>query len=174
METETIDKFGGYSVKGVKTFKGTDWDGFNATLYKDGKKIALLVNDGGGGCLDITWLGDQPYMEQFKPFEKDVEELRPIWEKAWTPDKTREWETEFMWDTEIFVDELINDFLNKRYLKNLLRKKVCFQVGDEIDTSSDEFRTLRIGWKGNEQRVRDWMQKTYPNQKVRILNEEVN
>lgn len=44
-----------YTVKNVKSFMGLDMPGYNATLYRDGKAVALVVNDGGGGETDIQW-----------------------------------------------------------------------------------------------------------------------
>lgn len=44
-----------YEVKGVKGFMGRDCPGYNATLYRDGVKIATVVNDGSGGEERIDW-----------------------------------------------------------------------------------------------------------------------
>jgi hypothetical protein len=39
-----------YQVKNLKTFNGRDGGGFEASLYKDGKRIATVFNEGCGGC----------------------------------------------------------------------------------------------------------------------------
>jgi hypothetical protein len=37
------------TVKNVKTFTGREGIGFNCDLYLDGKQIAQVLNDAGGG-----------------------------------------------------------------------------------------------------------------------------
>lgn len=51
-----------YTVKNVKTFRGHDGNGFNATLYENGKRVALVDDDGWGGGYNYQWL--DPSAEQ--------------------------------------------------------------------------------------------------------------
>jgi len=44
-----------YTVKNVKTFRGREGHGFNATLCRDGKQIALVMDDASGGEADFEW-----------------------------------------------------------------------------------------------------------------------
>ncbi len=45
-----------YEIKGLKTFKGMEgMGGFNVTLYREGKRIAFVINEDNGGCFD--WQG---------------------------------------------------------------------------------------------------------------------
>jgi hypothetical protein len=58
MSTNTADNVvskQGYTVKGLKTFVGTEGEGFNATLYRDGKAVAFVIEDASGGPLRIEW-----------------------------------------------------------------------------------------------------------------------
>lgn len=47
----------GYHVAGVKSFIGMEGHGYNATLYFEGKKVAFVIDDAGGGPLDVQWEG---------------------------------------------------------------------------------------------------------------------
>ena len=40
-----------YTVKGVKSFRGMEGYGFNATLYNGSKRIAFVIDEGRGGGL---------------------------------------------------------------------------------------------------------------------------
>jgi len=55
-----VKNFGDYEVKGVKSFVGMDGYGFNATLYRKGKKVAFCIDEGCGGEVRIDWLAKTP------------------------------------------------------------------------------------------------------------------
>ena len=44
-----------YEVKNVKTFTGREGQGFECTLYRNGKSVAKVVNTADGGEIDIYW-----------------------------------------------------------------------------------------------------------------------
>ncbi|MEW5833362.1 MAG: hypothetical protein AB1763_11060 [Campylobacterota bacterium] len=44
-----------YTLKNVKTFSGMEGRGFNASLYRDGKKVAEVRDDATGGPLRFDW-----------------------------------------------------------------------------------------------------------------------
>lgn len=65
----------GYTVKGVKSFRGNEGYGFNATLYKDGKAIAFVYDDANGGCYMYEWkdkAAEQPLLELAKQKYPDM------------------------------------------------------------------------------------------------------
>jgi hypothetical protein len=43
-------------VKGIKTFKGREGVGLNATLYFDGKKVCEVMDSADGGEMDYHWI----------------------------------------------------------------------------------------------------------------------
>jgi hypothetical protein len=45
-----------YSVKGIKTFMGMEGQGFNATLCRGTKQVALVIDDASGGEVEFQWL----------------------------------------------------------------------------------------------------------------------
>jgi len=44
-----------YTVKNVKTFRGMEGEGYNATLYRDGKKVCEVIDDASGGEVNFQW-----------------------------------------------------------------------------------------------------------------------
>ena len=48
---DTLD----YNVKGVKSFRGMEGQGFNATLFRGKVKIAFVINEANGGCYHYDW-----------------------------------------------------------------------------------------------------------------------
>lgn len=44
-----------YTIKNLKTFIGHEGHGYNADLYRDGKKVAFLIDAADGGELTIHW-----------------------------------------------------------------------------------------------------------------------
>jgi len=45
-----------YTVKNLQSFRTPDGGGFNATLYRDGKRIAHVHDAGRGGCYSIDFV----------------------------------------------------------------------------------------------------------------------
>ena len=62
IDTQTEDRqmfnHSDYSVKGLKTFRGVEGTGFEATLYRGSKRIATVVDDGWGGCHKWYWMDE--------------------------------------------------------------------------------------------------------------------
>lgn len=44
-----------YTLGKLKTFRGMETNGFNATLYRDGKLVADIIDEGCGGTFLYTW-----------------------------------------------------------------------------------------------------------------------
>lgn len=105
----------GYAVKGVKTFRGNEGYGFNATLYKDGKAIAFVIDDANGGCYSYEW--------------KDDAERVPFVEYA----KQRMTEVTMEHD-DALVASLVEDVLLERDAAKLVKGKVAILKGGKVYT----------------------------------------
>lgn len=44
-----------YEVKKIKTFMGREGEGFNCTLYRNGKSVADVIDSANGGCYRWAW-----------------------------------------------------------------------------------------------------------------------
>ena len=42
-----------YEIKNLKTFNGMEGKGYNANLFRDGKKVAELIDSGDGGMVSV-------------------------------------------------------------------------------------------------------------------------
>ncbi len=42
-----------YEIKGLKTFNGMEGKGYNANLFRDGKKVAEVIDSGDGGMVSV-------------------------------------------------------------------------------------------------------------------------
>lgn len=51
-------------AKNIKTFRGREGEGFNATLYFDGVRACLVDNDAGGGQFRYEWLSGKQNEEK--------------------------------------------------------------------------------------------------------------
>lgn len=47
---------GPYTIASVRTFRGMETEGFNAALFRDGRKLATLINEGNGGLTKFEWV----------------------------------------------------------------------------------------------------------------------
>jgi len=126
-----------YSVKNVKTFRGHDGDGFNATLYRDGKKIALVDDDARGGEFRYEWLdrdadkvditvkgyNGKDFTRKGTPEEKMFSDLAHS--QTFQMNGMKEPMTKNM---DIVVDELINAHLEEKQLKRWCRTKTVVRL----------------------------------------------
>lgn len=156
-----------YSVKGIKTFRGMEGQGFNATLYRGGKKVALVIDEGCGGSMIFEWVNGGRHaadMPDVRVLEDYAKSLPPIpADPAWGPGHEP-----LTMDGDLFVAELVGAFEMEQKMRRQMKKKTLFQVGAEI--GSDEFRQVNAPLSST---VKEWIANKYPGQQVRILNEEV-
>lgn len=154
-----------YTLKGVKTFRGMDGLGLNATLCRDGKPVAFILDEGRGGEVDFDWKdakqGNSAEEELFKAF---IEE-----ERAKIPaDKKDEFgPVRQAFGAEYWVNSLVDEIENTKRMKRICKSKTLFQVDAEI--GGPEFRTI----KGVGPKIRDFIASKYAGKKVRILNDEL-
>lgn len=154
-----------YTLKGVKTFQGMDGIGLNATLCRDGKPVAFLLDEGCGGTLFFDWKdrtqGRSAEEALFEAFIEVEHAKIPADKKDEFGKTVRE-----VFDGEYWVNGLVDDMENAKRLRRLCRTKTCFQVGDKI--GSDEFLTV----KGVGSEIRAHVERKYAGQRIRFMNDE--
>jgi hypothetical protein len=154
-----------YSLKGVKTFRGMDGQGLNATLMRGDKKVAFILDEGCGGEMRFDFV-DRLHGNSS---EEDLWDAFIAAEKLKTDDtKLDEYgHTErFYFDGATWVNKKVDDLLNEKRFRKMCKTKTLFQVGDEI--GSGQFMAL----KGVDLATRQYIEKKYKGQKIRILNDE--
>ena len=114
---------GEYSVRGIKSFRGTDGIGYNASLYRGGKKIAFVIEEGNGGEADFHWFdkAEEPILRAF------VDALPPVKSEF----DGRDLKMDYGWFVTELVDEVENEQKQRRACKtHVLWRVECFQCGN--------------------------------------------
>ena len=188
----------GYEAKGVVSGIGHDLAGWKMSLYKDGKKVAIVQDDGYGGCIDFHWADKtkaNSWTSKFKiEFDKFIKAEKKERKKKFVPKTDLEKEFGFMWSEETFVCELVDLAEKVKDFKKLCRKGICYQVGEdkgtdkmkkteirkqnrtekgtepEPETINFFFNTGDKTMKKSESKFHAWLGKHYPKQDIIILN----
>ena len=168
-----------YEVKNVKTFIGTEGQGFNASLYRNEKKVAFVIDSADGGCYNFQWedwkepnvdinitnYTGKPHSFKGTPEEKIFDEFIELLPKETSdhfPDGLKI-------DNDMFVSKLVDTFLSERKIKRLCSKNYLFQIGKNI--GSGEYHSFKKQPNLTRERVEIYIKKTYPNQKYKLLEE---
>ena len=125
-----------YTVKNVKTFIGMEGQGFNATLYRDGKKVAFVIDDACGGCYNYDFVNPQEEKDYFA-FCK----AQPSIEFQGTI---------LTMDGDIFISELVSQHQQDKKLRSLCKTKTVVLMKDDHAGSftvfavkfTDEFKAV--------------------------------
>ena len=123
----------------LKNIKHTSWASeethcYQASLYVDGKPVAIVSNDGHGGA-------DRDYSHpKFKGEYRDT--MRKVNEYFKSlPNIPSEWFPEGMEQTlEFWCCDQVNDWLSERELKSKLKKVFLFQFADKVGVFSHKTR----------------------------------
>lgn len=157
-----------YSVKNVKTFRGMEGYGFNATLYRDNKRVAHVDDEGNGGCYRYHWFDyEKPRVEvTYKTYDgKD-------WTRKATPEEAKfieylksegkDGEIEF---EDCFVGELVDDYENNKRFKRYCKKETVFRLyGDD----EGAWRTLKVPY--SDPRAEKYLKDKYGDKIEEIMN----
>ena len=132
-----------FTLKGLKTFMGMDCPGINASLYYKGKKVAFLIDEGNGGCLNVEWqiecVNDRPTVpatvKEAKIAMEDLINSLPkvTWEEV-SEASGNDYGSTGTYDIneETFCNELIDSALKVKEFKKLIKKISVLTVNNEI------------------------------------------
>jgi len=121
-------------LKNIKEAGGEETPRFEATLYLDGKKAAIVSNGGTGGCNCYHWfdqiLGKSEFGARFNAYAKEQNPVPAIMPdgKPATESFTRYFHTEVM-DTEVF--KMLDAAANAKKLKRLCGSKTLAHLPGE-------------------------------------------
>lgn len=151
-------------IKSLKTMQGREGVAYTCTLHVDGKKAAFVRDEGNGGCLWIDWtptrkaggsIFDSPVKDRL---EAHCAEKAPL-------------ETEFgplSWNLDLLIGEAVEDEIERRALKRWCRTKVVFRLEGD---ARGEYRTIKMKFAGNEDRVRAMLAQDFGDRVAEIVNE---
>jgi hypothetical protein len=169
-----------YTVKNVKTFIGNEGQGFNASLCRDGIKIAFVFDDANGGCYSYQWEdGDEPQVDihitswEEKPMTyKGTPEEKLFREFIETLPKVKSdlFPEGLRVSDDMFMDDLINNFTFRKAVLRSLKKNYLYQVGKNIG-STEEYQTIKREGV-TKAMVIAYIEKKYPKQKYKIFETE--
>lgn len=159
-----------YTLTGMKTFRGQEGNGFNATLLKDGRKVCLVYDDASGGPMSFEWTdyaaprvvfdtvgwNEKPFQRQCTPLEKEfLEHVR-----AHGGPDCQGCEGEAM-----FISKMIDDASFLKTLKRKCAKSTVFSLKTDEEGS---YRTLNVGWGP---KAWEWLDQKYGDQLREVYNE---
>ena len=118
----------GYSVKGVKTFQGMEGRGYNATLYRDNKAVALIIDDASGGGCRYEWkdfdIKNRVNVNR-KTYDGSIHKYAGTAEEKLFVEACGGYE-------DCFAKRLVNDADSLKYWKRKLNSKIIIDDGGEI------------------------------------------
>lgn len=97
-----------YSLKNIKTFMVMDTYGVNATVYRDGVKLGVAIDDGGEGEMYF-----QP-RNVIDIIEYDVKDIGKV--------KYDGFDGELNYEANMLINQLINEILEKKEEEKKLKK----------------------------------------------------
>jgi hypothetical protein len=114
-------------VKNVKTWTGVEGIGFQASLYADGKRIAVVTDDAWGGEYRYDVL-NQDKLDEAREYAKSLPPV-PVFNS--TVDSC----------LDIVVDELVNEYEENKQWKRLCKNKIVLITSD---CGKGEYRTVNV------------------------------
>ena len=142
-----------YLARGIKTFKGHDGQtGLNATLYREEKKVATVFDDARGGDFEWYWI-DPIEEENLVALLKDI------------PPALTEYDFVMGVDIDNFIDYLVDDVMNENWFKRKCKTQTLFTLHDSPEGTH---KAIRHPYS---ERIKAFLQETYPNQIKEIINE---
>jgi hypothetical protein len=113
----------GYTLKAIKTFTGREGYGFNANLYKGGKKIGMVRDMADGGCYHY----DLP-KDDIRVLQDDISDLGEV------SVKLGEYSfNEKLSELDTFVSHLLGDIEQDKQLRKLVKKNKIVLIGKELN-----------------------------------------
>jgi hypothetical protein len=106
-----------YEVKNVVSFMGRDMPGYNASLYRDGKKVAFVIDDGNGGCVDI-----QCNFTERELLDKHVEGM-------FYPDEKY---GQIPMGADGFIGMLVGEYEFDKAMKRRCKTSVCWRLKSQL------------------------------------------
>lgn len=115
-------------IKSLKTFRGMEGSGYNASVYSNGKKVFDVIDDATGGELMIDAIG-----EAGKKAEAELKAL------CATLPKDESYGVAIDITVDIYLDDLINEYNLQKKLARCRAKATPFRLPGD---SEDGYRTI--------------------------------
>ncbi len=132
-----------FTVKNIKTFTGREGYGYSCNLYLNNKKVAVVTDNADGGPLDIFWNGPKIFDVTTRSLDFEISqeylthkgtEAESILEKMIMelPMISIQGSQPFYSNSEIFIDDLVNDTLLQQKISRILKKEIFILENKQI------------------------------------------
>lgn len=112
------------TIKNVKNFStGDGHEGFNASIYIDGKRAGEVADNGRGGEFCIEW--KKPSFQA--QFEKHLSSLPP-YKNEYYPQLGDEYSKH---SADTYIDDLVSDFEEMKVLKRWCKKQTVYSLPED-------------------------------------------
>lgn len=159
-----------YTISAVKTFQGMDGQGFNANINRDGKKVALAIDEGCGGGY-LFHFDDRSEHDAFDAFCADWLTKNPprylgLTEKQIEVIKAGKNKVKDSWidGPEEWISRELDRHETIKRMKRTLARTTIFVV-----KGSDNLKTMKGPRKGREGGHAHFIKEKYPD--ATILND---
>lgn len=142
-----------YSVKGIKSFRGMEGYGFNATLYRDGKKVCFVIDEATGGNYLYEWV------------DRKEETILRDYCKSLPKEHYPEHDITIDVDADMFVNELVIEFENYTQFKRKCKTATLFTLKTDEDGKYWSFKRTYCP------DMKRFLQTKYGDQIKEIINE---
>ena len=134
------------TIKSLKTWYTPDGGGYHFNLYKDGKKIAFVFNEGNGGMASVTWDSCKKEVMEY------VKSLPAITVGEYTINMT----------IDILMENLVNDHQWDKKLARYRKSGILFRLLSDPENSFRTIKTLDLNV------AKDFLDKKHPNSYILI------
>ena len=139
-----------YTIKNVKSFRGMEGHGFNATLYRDKKRVCLVMDSAQGAEYNFEWadwkaegvvikgtnrLGTE-YSYKVTPEEKKFEDFLETLPKVKNC-ITGKLQTA---SADGFIAQLVDEWESRKWLKRQCRNKTLIRLPHHKEGEYDSFK----------------------------------
>lgn len=120
-----------YTVKGVKTIRGTEGEGFQCVLYRNGKNVGTVTDTADGGEIHFYLNeGEKTILDLFcMQLPRESVEGEEAWIQAIYPDGREV-------DADSYLGRLVDEYLNTKRLQRDCKKKTLYSLKDDKDPNT--------------------------------------
>jgi hypothetical protein len=141
-----------YNVKGIKSFIGMEGPGFNATLYRDKKKVAFVIDSAQGGDYDYQW------------YDKSEEKI--LRDYCASLPKYTMYDTEMSVSPDSLLAELVDAYENGKRFTRLCKTSTLFRLKGD---NEGEYRSYKHPYSDVMEKM---LREKYGDTIIEILNEK--
>jgi hypothetical protein len=135
-----------YQLKNVKPFDSPEGGGFNATLYRDGKRVGSVHDGGYGGCYQYNWFTNEAEADFYKSLETTLVDETVFKDDGFIETGKKKPATE-VWGNSAddgVVGQMVDDFLNRKEFKSKIKRRILYIKDGDIYILSSKIKPVEL------------------------------